>query len=94
MIRKLASMLIIVLFVISFAGLAVSSETPQETVTIKGTIVEISVGSGKVTVKNETGKIVTLSAGSGIELATFSGGDQVIIEYSGDGDIKSITKQK
>ncbi len=93
-IRKLASMLVIVLFMVSFAGVAVSSEAPQGTMMIKGTIVDINVGSGEVTVKNETGKTVTLTAGSGIELATFRGGDQVTIEYSGDGDIKSITKQK
>jgi ABC-type Fe3+-hydroxamate transport system substrate-binding protein len=93
-IRKLASILVIVLFMVSFAGVAVSSETPQGTMMIKGTIVDINVGSGEVTVKDETGKAVTLTAGSGIELATFNGGDKVIIEYSGDGDIKSITMQK
>jgi len=35
MIRKLASMLVIALFVISFAGAAVSQEA-QETMTLKG----------------------------------------------------------
>ena len=93
-IRKLALILVIVLFMVSFAGVAVSSEAPQGTMMIKGTIVDINIGSGEVTVKDETGKTVTLSAGSGIELATFSEGDQVTIEYSGDGDIKSITKQR
>ncbi|MCK4487388.1 MAG: hypothetical protein KAU38_11580 [Desulfobacterales bacterium] len=93
MIRKLASMLVIALFVISFAGVAVSQEA-QETMVLKGTIISISADTGKVGVQDESGKVMSLTAGSDINLETLSGGDRVSIEYSSDGVIKSITKQR
>ncbi len=93
MIRKLASMLVIALFVISFAGAAVSQEA-QETMTLKGTIISISADTGKVGVQDESGNMMTLSAGSDTDLKTLSGGDRVSIEYSSDGVIQSITEQE
>ena len=93
MIRKLASMLVIALFVISFAGVAVSQEA-QETMVLKGTIISINADTGKVGVQDESGNIMTLTAGSDTDLKTLSGGDRVSVEYSSDGVIKSITKQE
>ncbi len=100
MIRKLASMLVIALFVISFAGAAVSQEAQetmtlkQETMTLKGTIISISADTGKVGVQDESGNMITLSAGSDTDLKTLSEGDRVNIEYSSDGVMKSITEQE
>ncbi len=93
MIRKLASMLVIALFVISFAGAAVSQEA-QETMTLKGTVISISADTGKVGVQDESGNMTTLSAGSDTDLKTLSEGDRVSIEYSSDGVMKSITEQE
>ncbi|MCK4485859.1 MAG: hypothetical protein KAU38_03750 [Desulfobacterales bacterium] len=93
MIRKLASILVIALFVISFAGVAVSQEA-QETMVLKGTIISINADTGKVGVQDESGNIMTLTAGSDTDLKTLSGGDRVSVEYSSDGVIKSITKQE
>ena len=93
MIRKLVSMLVIALFVISFAGVAVSQEA-QETMVLKGTIISINADTGKVGVQDESGNIMTLTAGSDTDLKTLSGGDRVSVEYSSDGVIKSITKQE
>ena len=99
MIRKLASMLVIALFAISFAGVAVSQEAQetisreaQETMVLKGTIISINADTGKVGVQDESGNIMTLTAGSDTDLKTLSGGDRVSVEYSSDGYIKSITK--
>lgn len=92
MIRKLVPILVIALFVISFAGMAVSQEV-QETMTLKGIIVTIS-DDGEVRVQDESGKMMTLTAGSDTDLKTLSGGDRVSVEYSSDGVIKSITKQR
>jgi len=86
-------MLVIALFVISFAGAAVSQEA-QETMTLKGTIISIRADTGKVGVQDESGNMMTLSAGSDTDLKTLSGGDRVSIEYSSDGVIKSITEQE
>jgi len=93
MIRKLASMLVIALFAISFAGAAVSQEA-QETMTLKGTIISIGADTGKVGVQDESGKMMTLTADSNTDLKALSGGDRVSVEYSSDGVIKSITEQE
>ena len=71
MIRKLASMLVIALFVISFAGVAVSQEA-QETMVLKGTIISINADTGKVGVQDESGNIMTLTAGSDTDLKTLA----------------------
>ncbi|MEA1947202.1 MAG: hypothetical protein U9N83_07840 [Thermodesulfobacteriota bacterium] len=88
MIRKLVPMLIIALFVISITGVAVSEA--QEIIT--GTIIAIDDNTGRISVQDESGKTYTLTAGSDVDLKTFSSGDKVNIEYGGDGVIKSITK--
>ena len=91
--KKLVSMFIIVLFVISIGSLAVSQEA-QKTMIIKGTIISISNDTGKIAVKDEYGKIMSLTAGLGIDLEDFKVGYQVVIKCDGDWVIKSITKQK
>lgn len=92
MTRKLVPILIIALFVLSFAGMAVSQEV-QETMTLKGTIVTVS-DDGEVRVQDESGKMMTLTAGPDTDLKTLNQGDRVSVEYSSDGVIKSITKQR
>ena len=86
-------MLIIALFVISFFAVAVSQASEGPT-TIKGTIVSISDNTGKVKLMDESGKAVTLMAPANIDLKGLSAGDQVIVESSADGFIKSISKHK
>ena len=95
MIRKLASVLVIALFVSSFAGTAVfgEAEEAQETMILKGTIVSISAETGEVGIEDESGNMTTLSAGSSTDLQTLSSGDRVSVEYSNDRVIKSITEQ-
>jgi|GEM_PF-821596 len=87
---RLITIFFAVIVVISLAGLAIS-KTPQETMTIKGKIVSISADTGKIEVVDESGKTITLNAGSGIDLKECNAGDQANIEYSSDGVIKSIT---
>jgi len=88
--RKLVSVLVVALFMLSFAGAAVSQKSQG---TITGTIIAIDADTGKVSVQDESGKIYALTAGSDVDLKTFSQGDKVNIDYSGDGVIRSITKQ-
>lgn len=92
MTRKLASMLVIALFVSSFAGTAFSGEA-EEIMTLKGTIISISADTREVGIEDEYGKMTTLSASTDTDLKTLSSGDRVSVEYSSDGVIKSITGQ-
>ena len=92
--RKLVSVLVVALFVLSFAGAAVSQEAKgKEVKEVAGTISVIRPDIGKVAVmEKESGMIVTLTAGSDVNLKDFSVGDQVVVEYTPDMVIKSITK--
>ncbi len=96
MTRKLLPILIIALFMISFAGMAVSQDVQevQEAMILKGTIVSTNADVGKVMVQDESGKTMTLTAGPDTDLKTLSDGDRVSVEYSSDGVIKSISKQE
>ena len=93
MIKKLVPMLVIALFVISFAGVAVSEEA-HETMTLKGTVISINADTGKVGVQDASGNMMTLTAGSDTDLKTLSKGDRVSVEYSTDGVIKAIAEQE
>ena len=93
MIRKTASIMVIAMLVISFASIAVSQEA-QETMIVKGIIISVNTDIAKVGLQDENGNIMTLTAGSEIDLKTLSKGDQVSVEHSSDWVIKSITKQK
>lgn len=87
--------LVIMLFVGFLAASLASvnaSESAEETVQIKGTIVSIDTTAGKVEVRDEAGNAVNLVAGHDVDLTTCSEGDQVSIECTNDGVIKSITK--
>jgi P pilus assembly chaperone PapD len=89
--RKLVSVMLVALFMLSFAGAAVSQESQG---TITGTIIAIDADTGKVSVQDESGKQYTLTVGSDVDLETFSSGDKVKIDYSTGGVvITSITKQ-
>ena len=92
-VKKALAIFVLALFVIPICTV-VPSHAAEETITIKGTIVSLSVDTGKVLVKDKPGNIVTLTASKGINLKGFKTGDQVIIQASEDGFIKSITKQK
>ena len=91
---KVVSMLVVVLFAISFAGVAVSGEAQKapETVVMKGTITAINPETAQVTVLAESGELVTL-AGLDVDLKDQNTGDQVIVEFDKDKVIKSITRQ-
>ena len=92
--RKLVSVLVVALFMLSFAGAAVSQEAKgEEAKEVAGTISVIRPDIGKVAViERESGKIVTLTAGQDVDLKDFSVGDQVVVEYTPDRVIRSITK--
>ncbi len=89
MTKKLVPILVIALFMISFAGVAVSAEKQQ---TMTGTVIAIEAELGKISVQDESGKMYTLSAGKGIDLKSLASGDKVILKHS-DGVIKAIKKQ-
>ena len=89
MTKRLVPILVIALFMISFAGVAVSAEKQQ---TMTGTVIAIEAELGKISVQDESGKMYTLSAGKGIDLKSLAAGDKVILKHS-DGVIKAIKKQ-
>ncbi|MDO9566873.1 MAG: hypothetical protein Q7J15_09055 [Candidatus Desulfaltia sp.] len=92
--RKLVSVLVVALFMLSFAGTAVSQESQgTEVIKVAGTISMMMPDIGKIAVQNESGELVTLTAGSDVDLKDFSVGDQVVVEYTPDGVIRSITKR-
>lgn len=93
MIKNTTSMLVIALFVISFASVAISLEA-QETMIVKGTIISVNADIGKVGLQDAHGNIMTLTADSGIDLKTLSKGDRVSVKHNIDWVIKSITKQE
>ncbi|MBT9439665.1 MAG: hypothetical protein GAS50_10825 [Desulfobacterales bacterium] len=105
--RKLVSMLVVALFMLSFAGIAVSQESQetevvshesQETevkkMTTTGMISDIMPDIGQIiVVEKESGKAVTLTAGPDVDLKNFNVGDHVVVECTGDMVIISINKQ-
>ncbi len=93
--RKLVSILVVAMFILSFAGIAVSQESQEaEVEKITGTIRDILPDTGKVTVaEKESDKAVTLTAGPDVDLKNFNVGDHVVVEYNHDMVIKSINKQ-
>ncbi len=89
--RNLVSIGVISLFLITFAGVAVSGEKAAESMTIKGEITSINADTGQVVVKDELGKMMDLQLGPE-QLKDLKEGDKVSIEALG-GKLKSITKQ-
>jgi hypothetical protein len=91
--KQLVSLLVMIMFVVSFAAVAISQMGTEEIMTINGQITSINADTGKVVTKSESGQMITLTAGSGIDLKTFSVGDKVKVECDNKGIIKSITKK-
>ena len=91
LLKNLLLMLVVAMFVVSFTGVVISEET-EKTTTIEGTIININADTGKVIIERESGFVLTLTAGSKIDLATFNESDKVIIVTTYDGIIKSISK--
>ena len=102
---KLVSMLVVALFMLSFAGVAVSQEAQEaeavspeaqgtEVKEMAGMISDIMPDIGQViVVEKESGKAVTFTAGPDADLKDFNVGDHVVVEYTHDMVIISINKQ-
>ncbi|MDD5722721.1 MAG: hypothetical protein PHY29_03155 [Syntrophales bacterium] len=92
---KVFFMLVVALFMLSFTGTAVSGETGETELVIKvaGTLVDVNLDDGKVVIREVAGKTTALAAESGEALSGFDVGDHVVIEYTSDMMIKSITKK-
>ena len=105
--RKLFSMLVVALFMLSFAGIAVSQESQetevvsqesQETevkkMTTTGMISDIMPDIGQIiVVDKESGNAVTLTAGPDVNIKNFNVGDHVVVECTSDMVVISINKQ-
>lgn len=88
----LISRWLIAIFVIAVAGVAVTP-IEKETRILKGTIINKNIGLVTVGSNEHPGQILTLSTGPKTELMAFQTGDLIIIEYSSDYIIQSISKQ-
>ena len=93
--RKLFSMLVVALFMLSFAGIAVSQESQEtEVKKMTGMISDIMPDIGQIiVVEKESGKAVTLTAGPDVDLKNFNVGDHVVVECTSDMVVISINKQ-
>lgn len=90
--KKLFSILVVALFMLSFAGIAVSQETEVKKMT--GMISDIMPDIGQIiVVEKESGKAVTLTAGPDVDLKNFNVGDHVVVECTSDMIVISINKQ-
>ena len=105
---KLVFMLVVAMFVLSFAGIAVSQESQPEAEAVvvpqelqeaevkkmAGMISDIMADLRQITVvEKESGTSATLTAGPDVDLTNFNVGDHVVVEYTGDMLIISINKQ-
>jgi len=91
MVKKIVSVLVIALFMVSFAGVAVSNDD-KGTVTIKGTVVSIDGGSGEIVVKDESGKMITLTSGPTVDITKLGAGDTATFVHDSRMVIKSVTE--
>jgi hypothetical protein len=82
-----------VMFLVSFVSVAVASEEAEVTRIINGSIVGISADTGQIEVKDESGQVVNLKAGSEIDLGSFSKGEVVTIQASDKGIITNMSKE-
>ncbi|MEA1899437.1 MAG: hypothetical protein U9N47_01525 [Thermodesulfobacteriota bacterium] len=92
---KLVSMLVVALFMLSFAGIAVSQESQEtEVKKMTGMISDIMPDIGQIiVVEKESGNVVTLTAGPDVDLTKFNVGDHVVVECTSDMVVISINKQ-
>jgi hypothetical protein len=92
---KLVSMLVVALFMLSFAGIAASQESQEtEVKKMTGMISDIMPDIGQIiVVEKESGNVVTLTAGPDVDLTKFNVGDHVVVECTSDMVVISINKQ-
>ncbi len=85
---------LIAIFVIAVAGMAVTpiDKGIEKTRILKGTIINKNIGLVTVGSNQHPGQIVTLSTGPEIEWIALRSGDQIIVEYSADYIIQSISR--
>jgi hypothetical protein len=90
--NKPISLLIITLFTFSFV-LAAVSQAADHSQAIEGEVVSVDPNTGMLEVMNPEGKTIMLNAGSQIEdLKALQKGDQVMIKYDKNNNVKSIDK--
>ncbi|MCK5509118.1 MAG: hypothetical protein KAI50_11455 [Desulfobacterales bacterium] len=102
--KRLVSILVVAVFMLSFAGVAVSQESHEagavvsqelqkaELKKMAGMISDIMPDIGQIiVVEKESGNTVTLTAGPDVSLKNFNVGDHVVVEYTDD-VISSINK--
>jgi hypothetical protein len=93
---KMLFVLVLVVMTFPFAVEAVSKETKGteaiEIAKVIGVIEEIAPATRKVTLKSADKETITLTAVSEEVLADLSTGNSVMVEYTSDMVIKSITK--
>ena len=77
-----------------FLATATTSQADDSVMVVKGTIISVDPNSGKVSVLDEAGKTVVLSANPDDDLKTLQKGDEVKIEYDKKSVIQSIDMQK
>jgi len=92
---KLVSMLVVALFMLFFAGIAVSQESQEtEVKKMTGMISDIMPDIGQIiVVEKESGNVVTLTTGPDVDLTKFNVGDHVVVECTSDMVVISINKQ-
>ena len=91
----LISRWLIAIFVISVAGVAVSpmDKDIHNTRILAGTIINKNIGLLTVGSYQHPGQILTLSTGPHTELLAYRTGDHIIVEYSPDYIIQTISKR-
>ena len=91
----LISRWLIAIFVISVAGVAAIpfEKEIHKTRIVMGTIINKNIGLVTVGSQEHPGQILTLSTNPKTERLALRPGDQIIVEYSSDYIIRSITKQ-
>ncbi len=91
----LISRWLIVTFVISVAGLAVSPHQKEipDTRILAGTVINKNIGMVTVGSHGHPGQILTLTTGPQAEWLALRTGDRIIVEYSPDYIIQTISKR-
>ena len=94
MLKKSLTMMLVALFVVSFA--AVATVSAGETQKIMGTVMSINVETGEMIVKDDAGEMKTLMADpkEGVDLKMLKEGDPVVLETDSEGVIKSLDVAK
>ena len=91
--NKPFSLVFVTLFAFLLAAATVS-QAGDSPMVVEGTIVSADPDSGKVSVIDDAGKTVELTASPDTDLKTVQKGDAVKVEYDKEGVIKAIHSQK